>query len=116
MIKIGEELIEGDVEICCGENVSIVRDGNRIIISAPSMNKTTIKERAFTLSGDHVEFLAGTGIKITSAMPNKITISVSMDKYIADVGELKNRFVNIEKAFSHILKQIRKPTEVAKET
>jgi hypothetical protein len=66
------------------------------VISAPTINHTSLKEKDFKISGEYIEIEAGQGIVISSAMPNKLKISIDINKYIVEIEDLKKRLNNLE--------------------
>ena len=106
-----------DAVICEGDGIKIVADteSKRVILSAPNTNKTTLKVGPFTLTGDAVEVAAGDNVRISSVHPNKLTISADIAKETArivelekQVKEMSERCQVIEKAFSQIIKAVKK--------
>jgi predicted RNA-binding protein with EMAP domain len=87
-----------------GENIKVVEDGEDVFIHAPLTNKTTLKHGVFTLQGDAIEILAGEGIQIKTAHPNKMTFSVNMDKEKSRIVTLEKRVENLEKVIADLLK------------
>jgi hypothetical protein len=92
-----------------GQNIKIVEDGDDLFISAPTINKMVMKHGPFTIQGESVEILAGEHVKISSTHPDKLAISVNIDKEKARIAELEQRIVNLEKVILSILKS--KPSE-----
>jgi len=86
-------------EIVAGENITITKDpetGN-LIVSAPTLNQSSVKNGEFVISGQVIEIIAGRGIKIETAMPNKIYLSIDINRQIVEIEELKKRFNDLEK-------------------
>jgi len=100
-----------------GDGIKITADPatGQVILAAPNTNKTTIKQGPFTLTGDCVELVAGSNIRITSAMPNRIIIAADIAKETARIVDLENlvsqmrdRMEVMERAFSQIIKVTKK--------
>lgn len=116
-IIVKDDVIESElVEFVEGsEQIKLRVDGNKIIVCANPLNTTNVKVGDFTISGEVLEIEAGIGIRLSTAMPNKLKISAEFDKYTSDMFNVKERMEAlekrmevIEKAFSSILKQLKK--------
>jgi len=109
-IRIGNEVLKESIEICAGENVKILVDGNKIFISAPALNHTRLKQGPFLLSGSDIEIQAGPNIKISSANPNTLVIGADVSRETLRIIELEKRCQNLELALAGVLsaKQQRK--------
>ena len=75
-----------------GNNIKITKVGEDYLITG----LTTVHSKGFKLTSESIELVGERGIMITSAMPNKIIISVDMNKMLADMDDLKKRFENLE--------------------
>lgn len=87
------------MELSAGQNITITKDPNSgaLIISAPTLNEMSMKSGEFKISGEVIEIEAGRGIVISTAMPNKLRISIDINKQIVDMENLKKRLDNLEK-------------------
>jgi hypothetical protein len=81
--------------ISAGNNIKIQKVGEDYLISS----ETTVFSKGFKLTSESIEIIGERGIMISSAMPNKIVISVDINKYIAEIQDLQTRFYNLEKLF-----------------
>lgn len=93
-------------EIVAGDNITVTKDpetGN-LIVSAPTLNQSSIKNGEFILRGDTIEIEAGRGIKIDTAMPNHLKISIDINRQIVEIEDLKTRFNNLEQVVLGMVK------------
>lgn len=105
-IRFKDKKFDEFVQICDGDNICIFTDkDNNIIISAPQINKTNIKNGEFLISGDSVEIEAGRNISITTVHPNKMIIGADFDKENAKIRHLEDRVSNLEKAIALLLRE-----------
>lgn len=88
-----------------GENIRVVEEGEEVFIHAPLVNKTVVKHGPFRLTGDEIELFAGEHIRITTASPNKLTISANVDKEKARIADLETRVKNLEKVIVSLIKK-----------
>ena len=107
-IRVGNTVFEdNNIELCPGWNVTLTTDDKKVIISAPNINKTTLKNGPFLLSGEHIVIEAGKNIIISSVHPNKLIIGADISKETLRIVDLEKRVSNLEVALSSLLK--RKP-------
>lgn len=92
------------MKLRAGENVRIVEEGEDVFIHAPALNKMVLKHGPFTIQGSTVEILAGENVKISSAHPDKLSISMNIDKEKARIADLESRISNLEKVIVSLLK------------
>jgi len=109
-IQVGNDILKESIEICAGDNVKILVDGNKIFISAPMLNQTRLKQGPFILAGQEIEIQAGPNIKISSANPNTLVIGADVSRETLRIIELEKRCQNLELALAGVLssKQQRK--------
>lgn len=93
--------------IVSGDNIKITKDPETgdLIVSAPLLKNSSIKVSDFTISGEVIEIESGRGIKIETVMPNKIKISIDINRQIVEIEELKTRFNNLEKVVLDYVKK-----------
>ena len=75
-----------------GNNIKIQKVGDDYLITG----LTTVHSKGFKLTAESIEIVGERGIMISSAMPNKIIISVDINKFLADIADLQKRFDNLE--------------------
>ena len=75
-----------------GNNIKITKVGDDYLITG----LTTVHSKGFKLTAESIELVGERGVMINSAMPNKIIISVDINKYIAQMQDLEKRFNNLE--------------------
>lgn len=83
-----------------GNNIKITKVGDDYLISS----LTTVHSKGFKLTAESIEIQGDRGIMISSAMPNKIIISVDINKFIAEINDLQTRFDNLEKIVLGMIK------------
>lgn len=93
-----------EFQLCEGENIQIFEKDKELFISAPTLNKTTLKVGDFVVSGNEVEIIAGRNIILTTAHPNQITIGADLDKEKATILRLEKRIENLERVVAKLLK------------
>lgn len=109
-VQVGNDVLVGKtIEFGEGNNIKLTIADGKLIIGTHGENTTSIKNGHFIIKGEHIEVVAGRGITISTAMPNRLVISCNMDKYVEEVEALKKRFVVIEGALTKLLKAIKKP-------
>lgn len=91
------------MKLRAGANVQIIEEGEDTFIHAPTINKTVIKNGAFTLSGEAIEIIAGEHIRITTAGKDKLTITADIDKEKLRIIELEKRVTNLEKVIVSLI-------------
>lgn len=103
-MKINDTIID-NVQLCAGENIKITADPEtqRVIIEAPTLNNTRLRNGGFVVSGQEIIIDAGRNIVITTAHPNRLIIGVNIDKEIARIIELEKRVENFEKAIALLI-------------
>ena len=84
-----------------GNNIKIQKVGDDFLITG----LTTVFSKGFKFTAESIELVGERGIMIDSAMPNKIIISVDMNKYIAEIEDLKKRFDNLETVVMGMVKK-----------
>ena len=92
-------------EILAGENIKITIDGEKMIISAPNLSNTNIKNGPFTLSGQCVEIEAGKNVKISTSHPNKMIIEADFAKETVRLVDVENRIASLEKVIASLLRK-----------
>jgi hypothetical protein len=95
-----------------GENIKIVIEGEDTFISAPVINRTSVKNGAFTLSGENIEIVEGEHIRMRTAAPNKLFISANIDKEKLRIVDLETRVKNLEKVIVVLMKEGKDGEEV----
>ena len=91
-------------QLCEGENIKLLQKDKEVFISAPSINKTTLKVGDFVISGNVVEVIAGRNVVLTTAHPNQLTIGADLDKEKATILRLEQRIENLERMIVKLLK------------
>ena len=76
-----------------GNNIKITRVNDDYVISA----ETTVHSKGFKLTAESIEIVGERGIMINSTMPNKIIISVDINKFLAEISDLQTRFNNLNR-------------------
>ena len=66
-----------------GNNIKIQKVGDDYLITG----LTTVHSKGFKLTAESIEIVGERGVMISSAMPNKIIISVDINKILADMAE-----------------------------
>lgn len=93
-----------------GRGIEFKELDDKILITGQS--RTHLKDGNFTLDAAVIHIKAGSGIKISSLGNDTLLISSNLTKIEEDIFDFKKsvdeRLKNIEKAFSTILKQVRK--------
>ena len=92
-----------DVQLCEGENIKLVVDGERVIVSAPTINHTRIKNGVFSLFAEEIIIEAGRDIVITTSGRNKLIIGANIDKERARIVALETRLKNLETAIAVLI-------------
>lgn len=93
-----------------GHGIEFKELPEKILITGQS--RTHLKDGNFILDAEVIHIQAGPGIKISSKGRDTLVISCNLDKMEEEIFDFKKsvdeRLKNIEKAFSTILKQVRK--------
>ena len=75
-----------------GNNIKLTKVGDDYLITG----MTTVQNKEFKLTAESIELVGERGVMINSAMPNKIIISVDMNKLLAEMADLQKRFEALE--------------------
>lgn len=93
-----------------GSGIIVKELDDKILITAQC--RTRLKEGNFLLEAEHINIEAGPGIKISSKGKDTLVISCDFKKmeesFFDFRKEVDDRLKSIEKAFSIILKQVKK--------
>ena len=91
------------MKLRAGVNIVILEDGGELFISAPLINRTVLKNSAFTLSAECIEFIAGEHIRFATTGKDKLTITADIDKEKLRILELEKRVTNLEKVIVSLI-------------
>ena len=85
-----------------GNNIKLTKVNDDYVITG----LTTVHSKGFKLTAESIELVGERGVMINSAMPNKIIISVDMNKLLAEMADLQHRFDNLEKIVLGLVKKV----------